>query len=74
MYFDLPFDTETSVGGESCVIATYQVGGISETDALKKAGGFATGQTVGTWLPLPGVTRRMQEGYQARVLSMHLLP
>ena len=74
MYFDFPFDTEVSVSGGSYVIATYQVSGIKETDALKKAGGFATGQTVGTWLPLPGVTRVMVEEYQARVLSMHLLP
>ena len=73
MYFDLPFSLETLVAEGSYAIATYQASGMSQAEALRKAGAFATGQTVGTWLPLPGVTRDMVEGYQARVLSVHFL-
>ncbi len=71
MYFDLPFDDLSSIADKDYVIATYLAFGIDGADALKKAGQFATGQSVGTWLPLPGVTRDMVENWQARVLSLY---
>ena len=74
MYFDLPFDNGVSIADEDFVIATYLAYGISNEAALTKAGAFATGQSVGTWLPLPGVTRDMVENWQARVLAVYPLP
>lgn len=73
-YFDLPFDHPESLSEGSYVIATYLAFGVSYQDVLKRAGGFASGQTVGTWLPLPGVTRTMVENYQARVLGCYPMP
>lgn len=52
------------------VIATYRVYGVSSDEVLKKCGNFAVGQTVGTWVQVPGITREMIEHYQARVLSI----
>ncbi|MDP3446887.1 MAG: RuBisCO large subunit C-terminal-like domain-containing protein [Eubacteriales bacterium] len=74
MYFDFPFDNEENIASGDFVIATYLVSGVSEQDALARAGKFAIGQTVGTWAELPGITRSMVEGYQARVLSLELIP
>ncbi len=74
MYFDLPFDNEENIASGDYVIATYLVSGVNEQDALARAGKFAIGQTVGTWVELPGITRSMVEGYQARVLSLELIP
>ncbi len=74
MYFDLPYDNEENIHGGDYVIATYLISGVSEQDALARAGRFAIGQTVGTWVELPGITRAMVEGYQARVLSLELIP
>jgi len=74
MYFDLPFDNEENIQSGDYVVATYLVSGISEQDALARAGKFAIGQTVGTWVELPGITKSMVEGYQARVLSLELVP
>ncbi len=74
MYFELPFDNSVSVADEDYVIATYLAFGITNAAALKKAGQFATGQSIGTWLPLPGVTRDMVENWQARVLAVYPLP
>lgn len=74
MYFDLPFDNSVSIADEDYVIATYLAFGVSNESALTKAGAFATGQSVGTWLPLPGVTREMVEHWQARVLAVYPLP
>jgi 2,3-diketo-5-methylthiopentyl-1-phosphate enolase len=73
-YFDLPFDHPESLSEGSYVLATYLAFGVSYQDVLKRAGGFASGQTVGTWLPLPGVTRTMVENYQARVLGCYPMP
>jgi 2,3-diketo-5-methylthiopentyl-1-phosphate enolase len=73
-YFDLPFDHPESLSEGSFVLATYLAFGVTYQDVLKRAGNFATGQTVGTWLPLPGVTRTMVENYQARVLGCYPMP
>lgn len=74
MYFELPFDNTVSISDEDYVIATYLAFGITNATALKKAGQFATGQSIGTWLPLPGVTQDMVENWQARVLAVYPLP
>lgn len=74
MFFDLPFDNEENIASGDFVIATYLVSGISEQDALARVGKFAIGQTVGTWVELPGITSTMVEDYQARVLSLELIP
>lgn len=68
----LPFGR---IEGVSCnsVIATYKVFGVNLEDAVDKFGNFAVGQTVGTWIKIPGITDEMIEKYQARVLSYTLL-
>lgn len=74
MYFELPFDNLSSVADGDYIIATYYVFGVSNVSALKKAGQYAVGQSIGTWLPLPGITGEMKENWQARVLSLYSLP
>ncbi len=74
MYFDLPYDSEENIQSGDYVVATYLISGVSEQDVLARVGKFAIGQTVGTWVELPGITRSMVEGYQARVLSLELIP
>lgn len=55
------------------VIATYRVYGVEIQSALSKIGGFAIGQTVGTWVKVPGITDEMIRKYQARVVGMEFL-
>jgi len=74
MYFGLPFDNMASVSDEDYVIATYCAFGIKNETALKRAGLFATGQSIGTWLPLPGITDEMVENWQARVVGVYSMP
>jgi 2,3-diketo-5-methylthiopentyl-1-phosphate enolase len=73
-YFDLPFDRPELLSEGDYVVATYLAFGLTEQEVLQRAGNFATGQTVGTWLPLPGVTRAMIENYQARVVGCYPMP
>ncbi len=73
-YFDLPFDRPESLPAGDYVLATYLAFGVTDQDVLKRAGNFASGQTVGTWLPLPGITREMIDRYQARVVGCYSMP
>lgn len=57
---------------ENYVIASYRVYGVRPENALKKFGSFAVGQTVGTWMKVPGITDEMVELYQARVIAFEL--
>lgn len=74
MLFELPFDNIASVSDGDYVIATYCAFGIRNEAALKRAGLFATGQSIGTWLPLPGITDEMVENWQARVVGVYSTP
>lgn len=67
-----PFARIEGLDGNN-VIATYKVFGVKLEDAVEKFGNFAVGQTVGTWIKVPGITDEMIEKYQARVLSYSLL-
>ena len=72
-YFDYPYSRQEQLGGDY-IIATYLVYGTNNANVFKKVGNFAVGQTVGTWIKIPGVTQEMVENYQARILSVHQIP
>lgn len=71
-YWSFPFCSEEMLQGDYAV-ATYIATGLSQ-DYLKRVGGFAVGQSVGTWAALPGITDFMVEHYQARVTACHRIP
>lgn len=72
-YFDYPYSRSEQLNGDY-IIATYLVYGTNVSNVFKKVGNFAVGQTVGTWIKIPGVTPEMVENYQARILSIHQIP
>jgi 2,3-diketo-5-methylthiopentyl-1-phosphate enolase len=53
------------------VIATYITD--IEGDPHEAVAAFAIGQSIGTWLPVPGITDRMREHHGARVLDVRPL-
>lgn len=71
-YMTDPYGRREALSGDY-VIATYRVYGITPDNALDKLGNFAVGQTVGTWIKVPGITDEMVEKYQARVLEFELV-
>ena len=74
MFFDFPYDMADNVYDGDFLIATYLVSGIGRSEIIKKTGSFAIGQSIGTWLPLPGITKQMIEDYQARVIGLYPVP
>lgn len=68
-YFTYPYGRAEQLD-ENYIIASYLVYGASYENILKKAGNFAVGQTIGTWVEVPGVSTGMVERYQGRVVSL----
>lgn len=70
-YIDYPYARAEALE-DNYVIAVYRVCGVTPETVMKKFGNFAVGQTVGTWIKVPGITAEMIERYQARVLEFEL--
>lgn len=56
------------------VVATYLIKLPREVDVIKKAEALAVGQTIGTWVPIPGVTDEIREKYMGKVIRIFDVP
>lgn len=56
------------------IVATYFYRSTSDVDVYEKAKSFAVGQTLGTWVPVPGITQDMYKKYGGRVVSVYDIP
>ena len=57
---------EEQISEMEYITATYYCEFPEDIDIVAKAKSFAVGQTIGTWLPVPGVTPEMREKHKAR--------
>ena len=64
------FRLSESVRGEDYLLATYYIEMPAEADILAKAAGYAVGQTIGTWVEVPGVTAEMRDRHLGRVVRV----
>ena len=55
--------TESIISRDFCV-ATYYVSLPPGSDPYEKAKNMAVGQTIGTWIPVPGITEEMRQNYR----------
>ena len=69
-----PFVLPETLRDSDHILATYALELPADADALGRATRFAVGQTIGTWLPVPGITDDMRARHEARVVSLHGLP
>ncbi len=58
------------VKNQDYALATYFIQLDKDADVVKKAESMAVGQTIGTWVPVPGVTDQMREKHMGRVVSI----
>ncbi|MDL2236436.1 transcriptional regulator [Christensenellaceae bacterium OttesenSCG-928-K19] len=56
------------------IVATYYCEFPGDIDIVAKAASFAVGQTVGTWVPVPGITEEMRERNMGRVVNIYDTP
>jgi 2,3-diketo-5-methylthiopentyl-1-phosphate enolase len=70
MYFQYPFGRPEE-SRENWINAVYLVSGADYANILRRSGNYAVGQSVGTWLPVPGITETMIKERQARVTGVY---
>ena len=56
------------------MIASYYIKLPKEVDVIKKASTLAVGQTIGTWIPIPGITDEIREKYMGKVVNIFDIP
>lgn len=56
------------------IIATYYMELAKDINVLDKAANMAIGQTVGTWIPVPGITEEMQKNHMGKVVNILDIP
>ena len=57
------------MSGRIELVATY-LADLPAGRAAEAAEAFATGQTIGTWLPVPGITDEMRRRHGGRVVEV----
>ena len=62
------------IHGQNYVIASYYIKLPKEVDVIKKASTLAIGQTIGTWIPIPGITDEIREKYMGKVVNIFDIP
>ena len=55
---------------QNYVVASYYIKLPKDVDILKKAATLAVGQTIGTWIPIPGITDEIREKYMGKVVNV----
>lgn len=56
------------------VTAEYFMKLPANADIMKKAEALAVGQTIGTWVPIPGVTEEIKEKHRGKVVQIYDVP
>lgn len=59
---------------EPYIIATYHIVLPHDVDVMSKARSMAVGQTLGTWVPVPGITNEMRQTHMGKVVSIYETP
>lgn len=63
-----------SMKNEPYVIATYYIVLPHNVNVMDKARSMAVGQTLGTWVPVPGITEEMRKAHMGKVISVFEAP
>lgn len=68
------FSLPEQLRGEDYLISTYYLELPPEADVMARTASFAVGQTIGTWLPVPGITAEMRSRHEGRVVGVLSAP
>ena len=56
------------------IVASYYYESKPYENVYEKAKSFAIGQTLGTWLPVPGITEKMKRDHGGKVVNIYDIP
>lgn len=71
---NLVFGLLEDIRDKDYIIASYYIELNPFIDPYEKAKTFAVGQTIGTWVPVPGITDEMQRNHMGKVVQIFDLP
>lgn len=69
-FLELPFARQESQA-HGWITAVYQVRDTDYETVAQRCASFAVGQSIGTWVEVPGITQQMIEERQARILGIY---
>lgn len=64
------FSIHEEIHDKNYLLATYYIELPADCDVSDKAASMATGQTIGTWVPVPGITQEMRDTHMGCVVSI----
>lgn len=68
------FALPEEIRSKDYVLATYYIELGRDVDVIAKASSLATGQTIGTWVPVPGITDEMLQNHMGKVVNIFDIP
>lgn len=68
------FCLSEEIRGKEYVVATYYMNLHKSIDVIAKASSLAIGQTIGTWIPIPGITDEIRSKYMGKVINVFDVP
>lgn len=68
------FEIIETIKDKDYIIASYYIELGKNEDIIEKASSLAVGQTVGTWIPVPGVTEEMCKKHMGKVVNIFDMP
>jgi len=68
------YTSSEAIRGQNYLLASYYIKLPRKIDILKKAATLAVGQTIGTWIPIPGITDQIREKYMGKVVNVFDVP
>ena len=71
---NLVFSLPEAIHDDNFVFAFYYLKLPRQIDVYKKASSLAIGQTIGTWVPVPGITDNIRKKYMGRVVNIFDIP
>lgn len=68
------FSLHEQIHNDNYLLATYYIELPRDSDVSEKAASMAVGQTIGTWIPVPGITGAMRETHMGQVVAIQEYP
>ncbi|MDD2971594.1 MAG: RuBisCO large subunit C-terminal-like domain-containing protein [Lachnospiraceae bacterium] len=68
------YELPETIKNEPYIIGSYYIKLPVSTNVMDKARAMAVGQTLGTWVPVPGITEEMRKAHMGKVISVYEAP
>jgi len=68
------FCLSEEIRGKDYVVATYYIKLNKDINIIAKSSSLAIGQTIGTWIPIPGITDKIKNKFMGKIINIFDVP